>query len=200
MWVSWPFPFVPGAEVGIAMLTAFGAAIAPLVYVATVRGDDACPTRWGGFCPARRWRGCLAFCGCARRPIWSPVPPRCHRMSGSRCSSKVRRPERSGLALRHRYVALAVIVNVPGNAMIGGGGGIMMMAGMSGNLRAGADLPRHRHRGQPGAGHGAAAGGRKLRRFEQEMQDVAVLSPRNSCLPPASCPRPWPPCSPPWLT
>jgi len=34
--------------------------------------------------------------------------------------------------LRHRYVALAVIVNVPGNAMIGGGGGIMMMAGMSG--------------------------------------------------------------------
>jgi hypothetical protein len=29
-------PFVPGAEIGIAMLTAFGAAIAPLVYVATV--------------------------------------------------------------------------------------------------------------------------------------------------------------------
>ena len=29
-------PFVPGAEIGIAMLTAFGAAIAPLVYAATV--------------------------------------------------------------------------------------------------------------------------------------------------------------------
>ena len=29
-------PFVPGAEIGIAMLTAFGAAVAPLVYCATV--------------------------------------------------------------------------------------------------------------------------------------------------------------------
>ena len=30
------FPFVPGAEIGLAMLAAFGPAIAPLVYVCTV--------------------------------------------------------------------------------------------------------------------------------------------------------------------
>lgn len=29
-------PFVPGAEIGIALLAAFGAAIAPLIYVCTV--------------------------------------------------------------------------------------------------------------------------------------------------------------------
>jgi hypothetical protein len=34
--------------------------------------------------------------------------------------------------LRHRYIALALAVNVPGNAVIGGGGGIMMVAGLSG--------------------------------------------------------------------
>jgi hypothetical protein len=37
-----------------------------------------------------------------------------------------------GRALRHRYVALALAVNVPGNSVIGGGGGIMLMAGLSG--------------------------------------------------------------------
>ena len=36
------------------------------------------------------------------------------------------------LALRRRYLALALAVNVPGNSIIGGGGGIMLLAGMSG--------------------------------------------------------------------
>ena len=35
------------------------------------------------------------------------------------------------LGLRHRYVALALLVNVPGNMIIGGGGGILMLAGLS---------------------------------------------------------------------
>ena len=33
--------------------------------------------------------------------------------------------------LRHRYLMLALLLNIPGNAVIGGGGGIAMMAGMS---------------------------------------------------------------------
>ena len=42
-------------------------------------------------------------------------------------------PKRAlGLALRYRYLALAFAVNTPGNSIIGGGGGIMMMAGLSG--------------------------------------------------------------------
>ncbi|MBL4615404.1 MAG: hypothetical protein JKY27_11110 [Magnetovibrio sp.] len=34
--------------------------------------------------------------------------------------------------LRHRYLAVVVALNVPGNALIGGGGGICMAAGISG--------------------------------------------------------------------
>jgi hypothetical protein len=34
--------------------------------------------------------------------------------------------------LKHRYIAIAVAINVPGNAIIGGGGGIALMAGISG--------------------------------------------------------------------
>jgi hypothetical protein len=33
--------------------------------------------------------------------------------------------------LRHRYVAIAIVFNLPGNALLGGGGGIGMLAGMS---------------------------------------------------------------------
>jgi hypothetical protein len=41
-------------------------------------------------------------------------------------------PRVVALALRHRYIALALAVNTPGNAVIGGGGGIMFLAGLSG--------------------------------------------------------------------
>jgi len=34
--------------------------------------------------------------------------------------------------LKHRYLAIIVVLNVPGNAVIGGGGGIALFAGMSG--------------------------------------------------------------------
>jgi hypothetical protein len=33
--------------------------------------------------------------------------------------------------VEHRYLAIAVVFNLPGNALIGGGGGIGMLAGMS---------------------------------------------------------------------
>jgi len=35
------------------------------------------------------------------------------------------------LLLRHRYLALAVAINIPGNFLIGGGGGIALFAGVS---------------------------------------------------------------------
>jgi len=33
--------------------------------------------------------------------------------------------------LRYRYVALAVAINTPGNVILGGGGGLALMAGLS---------------------------------------------------------------------
>ena len=33
--------------------------------------------------------------------------------------------------LEHRYLMIAIILNLPGNALIGGGGGIGLVAGMS---------------------------------------------------------------------
>jgi hypothetical protein len=33
--------------------------------------------------------------------------------------------------LRHRYLALAIALNLPGNFLLGGGGGIALLAGVS---------------------------------------------------------------------
>jgi hypothetical protein len=33
--------------------------------------------------------------------------------------------------LKHRYLVIALMLNLPGNALIGGGGGIGLIAGMS---------------------------------------------------------------------
>ncbi|UCE30573.1 MAG: hypothetical protein JSW68_10975, partial [Burkholderiales bacterium] len=41
--------------------------------------------------------------------------------------------------LRHRHVALAIALNLPGNALVGGAGGLGMLAGMSGLF----SLPRY---------------------------------------------------------
>lgn len=132
-------PFVPGAEIGIAMLTAFGAGIAPLVYGATVvsmmlaysagRVLPITVLEWvlGGL-RMRRAAGLVARAAPLPREarlamLLDGAPPRV-----------------VALALRHRYVALALSVNIPGNAVIGGGGGIMLMAGLSGLFAPGPTL------------------------------------------------------------
>ncbi|ABD56643.1 hypothetical protein Jann_3726 [Jannaschia sp. CCS1] len=124
-------PFVPGAEIGLAMLTAFGPAIAPLVYVATV------------------FALCLSYT--IGRVLPTPVLVRLMETARmQRAANLVARaaplsrdqrlamllegapPRLVALALRRRYVALALILNVPGNALIGGGGGIALLSGLSG--------------------------------------------------------------------
>ena len=43
------------------------------------------------------------------------------------------------LGLRYRYLTITLEVNTPGNSTIGEGGGIMMIAGLSGVFRSGRD-------------------------------------------------------------
>jgi len=123
-------PFVPGAEVGIAIIAAFGAAIAPLVYVATVTAMMLSFTL-GRFLPDTTLAWLLRLVRLRRA---AELVERAGRHAPDERLALLLEgapPRTMGLALRHRYVALAVIVNVPGNAVIGGGGGIMMMAGLS---------------------------------------------------------------------
>lgn len=123
-------PFVPGAEVGLAMMTVFGAAIAPLVYVATVAAMML-SYMVGRLLPITALVRLLAFLRMRRAAdLVARAAPLSHDARLAMLLDGAP-PRTVGLALNHRYVALALVVNVPGNAMIGGGGGIMMMAGLS---------------------------------------------------------------------
>jgi hypothetical protein len=124
-------PFVPGAEIGFAMLTAFGAAIVPLVYGATVLAMML-SYGVGRLLPASVLERLLAVLRLRRAANLvaraSPLSPEA-RLAMLLDAAP---PRVVALALRHRYVALAISVNMPGNVVVGGGGGIMLMAGMSG--------------------------------------------------------------------
>lgn len=124
-------PFVPGAEIGIAMLTAFGADIAPLVYGATVVSMMLAFTV-GLMLPVELLARLLAV---ARLRKAADLVTRAARLPQEKRMTLLldgASPRTVGFALRYRYVALALSVNIPGNAVIGGGGGIMLLAGMSG--------------------------------------------------------------------
>lgn len=123
-------PFVPGIEIGVALLLLRGASIAPAVYLATVTGlllaycigravpDGALArllsdlrmrragemvARLAGMSPEARARALEA-----RLPRWLALP-----------------------VSRYRYLSLGLLLNVPGNVLLGGGGGLMMAAGLS---------------------------------------------------------------------
>lgn len=124
-------PFVPGVEIGLALLVVVGSGLAILVYLATVAGLTASfltgrfmPQRWlMRVLRALRLHGSVALL---------------EKMSGMAPEARLaflleRAPSRLlPFLLRHRYVALAALLNIPGNAVIGGGGGIAMIAGISG--------------------------------------------------------------------
>lgn len=123
-------PFVPGAEIGFTLLLLFGGQVAPLVYVgmvgalvvsysiarlvpSTVLGRAL---NWLGFKTASKFMAELEA---------APQDDRLEMLSGF-IPSKV-----GQTLLRHRYVLLAVAINTPGNSLLGGGGGLALIAGAS---------------------------------------------------------------------
>lgn len=123
-------PFVPGVEIGLSLMAMFGAGIVPLVYFATVTALIL-GFLIGRLMPQRTIIDLLELIRLRRlRDIVLRLEPLDSR-------------ERLGFLLQHadsrwapfllkyRFVAVAVALNVPGNAIIGGGGGISFLAGFS---------------------------------------------------------------------
>ncbi len=124
-------PFVPGAEIGIALLSGFGAAIAPLIYVCTIAAMMLAFTI-GRFLPIAALERLLRVLRLRRA---ADLVARAAPLSKDERIAILLEGQSKRylpLALRYRYVALAVALNTPGNSIIGGGGGIMILAGLSG--------------------------------------------------------------------
>jgi hypothetical protein len=124
-------PFVPGAEIGLALIAVFGGRIVFLVYFSMVLAL-VLAYLVGRFIPIQILATLFAFVGLHRA----------HELVHA--FADVDEIDRVGLLVqnapgkwgpflvRNRYIALAVAFNVPGNSLVGGGGGLGLLAGMSG--------------------------------------------------------------------
>ena len=124
-------PFVPGIEIGVSLMVLKGAAIAPVIYGATFVGLISAFLA-GRFMPIR-WLT-RVFRDLHLKRAWE-LTSRLDGMPRSRRLALLRKslPDAlAGWAIRWRYVALALVLNLPGNAIIGGGGGLCLIAGVSG--------------------------------------------------------------------
>lgn len=124
-------PFMPGVEIGLSLIAFLGPKISFLVYVSTVLALTLSYAA-GRFVPARYCARALGFIGLNRaQELVNKMAPM---NSAERLAylTKNAPPGIISFLLRHRFIALAAAINIPGNALIGGGGGIALFAGMSG--------------------------------------------------------------------
>ncbi len=125
-------PFVPGAEVGFLLLALCGAQLALEVYAAAVAGlllafgaGRAVPRRSAERLLARlRLDAAAEAVAALAREGEAPAP-------GSAAPLRRLLSRLLGRLLSHRCLCLVLLINTPGNTLLGGGGGIAMAAGMS---------------------------------------------------------------------
>ncbi len=124
-------PFVPGMEISLALLAVFGPEVAMAIYGATVAAL-ALSCLIGRMLPVSLIATLLGSLGLqrARRLVQSLQPLSAEQRLEILIEHAPKRIV--PLLLKHRYIAIMVALNMPGNAVIGGGGGIALLAGMSG--------------------------------------------------------------------
>ena len=124
-------PFVPGVEIGLMLMAMEGGWIAPFVYLATLAGL-LLAYAMGRLIPLGHLRAALADLRLHRAcALLDRIAPLDQAARLDLLSQHLPRWLR-GVVLRHRHLMLALLVNLPGNAVIGGGGGILMLSGLSG--------------------------------------------------------------------
>lgn len=129
--VAAAIPFVPGAEIGFALILALGDRIVILVYASMIAAL-LISYGIGRFVPARAIIALFDFLGLIRaRDLVRRLEPlgvdQRMRILTENAPRRV-----IPFLCRHRFIALAILINLPGNSLIGGGGGLAMAAGMTG--------------------------------------------------------------------
>lgn len=132
--ITFALPFVPGAEIGFGLMLLFGAEYALLVYACMV---SALILSYlvGRFVPAQIIGAVFGFFGLTKaRNLMIEFAPLDTNQRIARLTESA--PNRLlPLLVKHRHLALIALLNIPGNAVIGGAGGLAFTAGMSGLFR-----------------------------------------------------------------
>lgn len=123
-------PFVPGAELGIGIIALFGAAAAPVVLAATVLGLCIAYTA-GRKVPQHRLTAILRRFGLEERAQYLSADANPDMTEHDRLCALFQHNRIASTLLKWRYLAIAALLNLPGNVVVGGGGGIALLAGAS---------------------------------------------------------------------
>ncbi len=123
-------PFVPGAEIGFALLLLFGGKASPIVYAGMV-GALVLSFCIGRFVPLRfivqlvSWLRLKRVADLVAEIEAIPIQDRPNLVANKLTSRFAKK------MLRNRYALLAILLNMPGNSVLGGGGGLALLAGAS---------------------------------------------------------------------
>jgi len=123
-------PFMPGIEVGLAVMLVLGSKSALLIYLCTLIALSISYIA-GRLFPTRTVRRFLKWLYLDKA---SELVSQLERLDPQERLEFLNRKAPKKIApflLKHRFAAIAVILNLPGNALIGGGGGIGLVVGMS---------------------------------------------------------------------
>lgn len=124
-------PFMPGIEVGLTLMLFLGGKGVVLVYVCTLIALSISYVIGRKFPPklVARLLGWLYLNKARDLVLEMEGMPHNQRISflQKKAPTKI-----APHLLKHRYLAIACLLNLPCNALIGGGGGIALVSGMSG--------------------------------------------------------------------
>lgn len=123
-------PFMPGIELGLAVMLLIGSKSALLIYLCTLIALSISYII-GRYFPLGIVRRFLKWLYLEKASeLVSQLEP----LDQHKRLEFLNRKTPTKIApflLKHRFVTLAVVLNLPGNALIGGGGGIGLVVGMS---------------------------------------------------------------------
>jgi hypothetical protein len=128
LWMA--LPFVPGIELGLALMVMLGAKGVVLVYLCTLLSLSL-SFAIGRLIPLKSFARFLGWLHLHKvRDLVLKLQP----LNPEEKLDFLLETAPSRIVpylLKHRYFMIAIILNLPGNALIGGGGGIGLVAGMS---------------------------------------------------------------------
>ena len=129
--VASAIPFVPGLEIGLGLIVIFGARMAVVVYACLVVALTV-SFLVGRFVSATRVAALFGHLGLGKaRDLVLQVSPLDAQERLDFMTARL--PDKwASIFVRYRYLALIFLFNLPGNSVIGGGGGIAFTAGLSG--------------------------------------------------------------------
>ncbi len=122
-------PFVPGVELGLLLMCVFGKEGIVLVYLFTVSGLNLA-FLMGRCLPKNRIATWLKKLGFSRFSADSSDVIK-EMLDHSTFGEKFSKHRIGSIVLKYRYLVLAVLFNLPGNYLLGGGGGISLICGAS---------------------------------------------------------------------